>query len=174
MHYRLVEGVDLANRTKGASFSSLAGWFGSSRSVDISRLRIAEVTRGYEDPPTYTVRHNGQQVLMLGITMTDDGNIVDLGMVKTVGVSPDGVKSHQRFKKKFDLPFTLLADTGHAIAERYGVWKEKNLYGRRTWGVARTTFWIGPDLRIRKIYKKVDTAKHAEDILEDLRAARKK
>ena len=48
------------------------------------------------------------------------------------------------------------------------------MYGRRTWGVARTTFWIGPDGRIKKIYKKVDTARHAEDILEDLRAARKK
>ena len=54
----------------------------------------------------------------------------------------------------------------------YGVWKEKNMYGRRTWGVARKTFWIGADGRIKKIYKKVDTAKHAEDILADLRAAR--
>jgi peroxiredoxin Q/BCP len=56
----------------------------------------------------------------------------------------------------------------------YGAWKEKNLYGRRTWGVARMTYWIGPDRRIRKIWKKVDTAKHADEVLAELRAAHEK
>lgn len=91
-----------------------------------------------------------------------------------LGVSIDSLESHDKFTGKHNLNFPLLSDQTADVAKMYGVWKEKNLYGRRTWGVARTTFWIGPDRRIRKIYKKVDTAKHAEDILVDLRAAHKK
>jgi peroxiredoxin Q/BCP len=90
-----------------------------------------------------------------------------------LGVSTDSLESHEKFRGKFNLNFPLLSDQTADIAKMYGVWKEKNMYGRRTWGVARTTFWIGADGRIRKIYKKVDTAKHAEDILADLRAARR-
>jgi peroxiredoxin Q/BCP len=91
-----------------------------------------------------------------------------------LGVSTDSVESHEKFRGKHNLNFPLLADETADVAKMYGVWKEKNLYGRRSWGVGRTTFWIGPDGKIRKIYKKVDTARHAEDILEDLKAARKK
>ena len=91
-----------------------------------------------------------------------------------LGVSTDSLQSHEKFRDKHELNFPLLADTTSDVAKMYGVWKEKNLYGRRTWGVARTTYWIGPDGRIKKIYKKVDTAKHAEDILRDMAEARKK
>ena len=89
-----------------------------------------------------------------------------------LGVSTDSLESHQKFLEKHELNFPLLSDETADIAKMYGVWKEKNMYGRRTWGVARTTFWIGADGRIRKIYKKVDTAKHAEDILADMKDAR--
>jgi thioredoxin-dependent peroxiredoxin len=91
-----------------------------------------------------------------------------------LGVSTDAIPSHEKFTGKYDLNFPLLSDETADVAKMYGVWKEKNMYGRRIWGVARTTFWIGPDGRIKKIYKKVDTKKHAEDILVDLRAAHKK
>ena len=91
-----------------------------------------------------------------------------------LGVSTDSLESHEKFRAKHELNFPLLSDQTADIAKMYGVWKEKNLYGRRTWGVARRTYWIGPDGRVRKIYKKVDAAKHAEEILVDLRAARKK
>ena len=91
-----------------------------------------------------------------------------------LGVSTDSLESHDKFRDKYDLNFPLLADPTADIAKMYGVWKEKNMYGRRTWGVTRTTFWIGSDGKIRKIYKKVDTKKHAEDILADMQAARKK
>jgi len=91
-----------------------------------------------------------------------------------LGVSTDSLESHEKFRGKHNLNFPLLSDQTSDVAKMYGVWKEKNMYGRRTWGVARTTFWIGADGRIRKIYKKVDTAKHAEDILGDLRAAHQK
>ncbi|MGZ7042325.1 MAG: thioredoxin-dependent thiol peroxidase [Thermoanaerobaculia bacterium] len=90
-----------------------------------------------------------------------------------LGVSTDPLASHEKFKTKYNLNFPLLSDESADIAKMYGVWREKNLYGRKTWGVARTTFWIGTDGRIRKIYKKVDTAKHAEDILADMKAAEK-
>jgi len=88
-----------------------------------------------------------------------------------LGVSIDSLASHDKFRGKYNLNFPLLSDETADIAKMYGVWKEKNMYGRKVWGVARTTFWIGPDGRIKKIYKKVDTEKHAEDILADLRAA---
>ena len=91
-----------------------------------------------------------------------------------LGVSTDPLESHDKFRDKHDLNFPLLSDETADVAKMYGAWKEKNMYGRRSWGVARTTYWIGPDGRIRKIYKKVDTSKHAEDILADIRAAHKK
>src|SRR5450432_3979415 len=91
-----------------------------------------------------------------------------------LGVSTDSITSHDKFKGKYDLNFPLLADETADVAKMFGVWKEKNMYGRRTWGVARTTFWIGPDGRIRKIYKKIDTAAHGADILADLKEAHEK
>jgi len=91
-----------------------------------------------------------------------------------LGVSTDSLESHKKFAEKHELNFPLLSDATADVAKMYGVWKEKNLYGRRTWGVTRTTYWIGPDGRIRKIYKKVDVAKHAEEVLADLNAAHKK
>jgi peroxiredoxin Q/BCP len=102
-----------------------------------------------------------------------ESDITKTGAV-VLGVSIDSLESHTKFKGKYDLNFPLLSDATADVVKMYGVWKEQNLYGRRTWGVARTTFWIGPDLRIRKIYKKVDTAKHAEEILGDLNAAHAK
>jgi peroxiredoxin Q/BCP len=91
-----------------------------------------------------------------------------------LGVSADPLESHEKFTEKHHLNFPLLSDQTADVAKMYGVWKEKNLYGRRTWGVSRSTFWIGADGRVKKIYKKVDTSRHAEDILIDLRAAHTK
>ena len=88
-----------------------------------------------------------------------------------LGVSTDSVESHDKFREKHHLNFPLLSDATADVAKMFGAWKEKNMCGRRTWGVARTTYWIGTDGRIRKIYKKVDTARHAEDILADMKAA---
>ena len=82
-----------------------------------------------------------------------------------VGVSPDGSKEQARFKTKFDLPFTLLADADHAAAEAYGVWKEKSMYGRKYMGVDRTTFVIDPEGKIKKIFPKVKVDGHAAEVL---------
>ncbi|MGH7626854.1 MAG: thioredoxin-dependent thiol peroxidase [Gemmatimonadaceae bacterium] len=81
-----------------------------------------------------------------------------------LGVSPDPVKSHQKFKAKFELPFTLLADTDHAVAEQYGVWKEKSMYGRKYMGVERTTFIIDGAGKLAKIFEKVKPQGHAAEV----------
>ena len=87
-----------------------------------------------------------------------------------LGVSPDSEKSHVKFKEKFDLPFTLLADTDHAVAEAYGVWGPKKYMGREYMGVERTTFVIDGDGVVKKVFEKVKPATHADDVLAALAA----
>lgn len=84
------------------------------------------------------------------------------------GISPDSVESHQKFREKYQLPFPLLADEGHQVAEAYGVWKEKSMYGRKYWGNERTTFIIDEEGRIAKIFPRVKPAEHAELVLQAL------
>jgi peroxiredoxin Q/BCP len=83
-----------------------------------------------------------------------------------VGVSPDASPAQARFKEKFDLPFTLLADTEHKAALAYGVWKEKSMYGKKYMGVERTTFVIDPNGKIIKVFPKVKVQGHAEQVLD--------
>ena len=85
-----------------------------------------------------------------------------------VGVSPDKPAAQAKFKQKYELPFALLADDEKATAQAYGVWKEKNMYGKKVMGIERTTFVIGPDGKIEKIYHKVKAAGHAEQVLGEL------
>jgi peroxiredoxin Q/BCP len=87
-----------------------------------------------------------------------------------LGVSPDSVASHVKFRAKYDLPFTLLADPDHEVAELYGVWGEKTYMGRTYMGVSRSTFVIGPDGTIEKAFHKVKPATHADDVLAALAA----
>jgi peroxiredoxin Q/BCP len=82
-----------------------------------------------------------------------------------LGVSPDAETSHVKFKTKYDLPFTLLADTDHEVADRYGVWGEKKYMGRTYLGVRRSTFVIGEDGTVRKVLHDVKPATHADDVL---------
>lgn len=84
------------------------------------------------------------------------------------GVSPDSVKSHDKFVEKFKLPFTLLADVDKKIVEAYGVWGEKSFMGRKYMGVFRVTFLIGPDGKIRKIWPNVKPEEHAAEVLAEL------
>lgn len=90
--------------------------------------------------------------------------LVEMGF-QIVGVSPDSVKSHQNFCAKHELNFTLLSDADKSVCEAFGVWVEKSMCGRKYMGVARTTFIIDENLRIEKIFGKVDTAKHYEQII---------
>ena len=85
-----------------------------------------------------------------------------------IGVSPDKPSAQAKVKEKYDLPFTLLADQDKAAAEAYGVYQEKNMYGKKVMGIERTTFVIGPDGRIEKIYRKVKAKGHAAEVLAGL------
>ena len=87
-----------------------------------------------------------------------------------LGVSPDGVKSHAKFKAKFELPFTLLADTQKSIVTAYDVWKEKSMYGRKYMGVERTTFVIDAHGTIAHIFAKVKPAGHAAEVMAAIAA----
>lgn len=85
-----------------------------------------------------------------------------------LGVSPDSGSSHQKFISKFSLPFPLLVDADHAVAEKYGAWGEKSLYGRKYLGIIRSTFLIGPDGKLQKIWPKVKVAGHNDEVLAAL------
>ena len=89
--------------------------------------------------------------------------------VKIVGVSRDSLKSHERFREKHGLTFTLLSDPDHAVHELYGAWGGKKMYGKTAQGVLRSTFVIGPDGRIENIYSNVKAKGHAQRVLEDIR-----
>jgi peroxiredoxin Q/BCP len=83
---------------------------------------------------------------------------------RVIGVSPDAPKSHRKFADKFGLPFTLLADTDHALAEACGVWVEKSMYGKTYMGVERTTFLLDAEGKVEEVWRKVKPAGHAEAV----------
>ena len=85
-----------------------------------------------------------------------------------LGVSPDSPKKHAKFIEKFSLPFPLLADENHKIALAYNVWVEKSMYGRNYMGIERSTFVIGPDGKLKAVYRKVKPAEHTAEVLAAL------
>ena len=103
----------------------------------------------------------------------DSWRAVQAAGAVVLGVSPDGVASHGKFKGKYQLPFPLLADEDHAVAEAYGAWGEKSMYGRKYQGILRTTFVIGPDGKIQHIFEKVKPEGHAEEVLAYLKNSTK-
>jgi peroxiredoxin Q/BCP len=86
-----------------------------------------------------------------------------------VGVSPDKSEAQERFASKYGLPFTLVPDLDHSIAAAYGVWKEKSMYGRRYMGIERSTFVVGPDGKVAKIFSKVKVPDHVAAVLKSLK-----
>jgi thioredoxin-dependent peroxiredoxin len=87
-----------------------------------------------------------------------------------LGVSRDGEESHQKFKSKYDLPFTLLTDPDHEVAEAYGVWAEKSMYGRKSMGIVRSTFVIAPDGTVARTMRGIKVPGHSDKVLEALPA----
>lgn len=85
-----------------------------------------------------------------------------------LGVSPDSAKSHEGFKAKHSLPFALIPDEDKTLCKAYGVWKEKSMYGRKYMGVERSTFVIGPDGRIKNVWRKVSVSGHVQAVMESL------
>jgi thioredoxin-dependent peroxiredoxin len=88
---------------------------------------------------------------------------------KVFGVSPDDVASHQKFRDKYELNFPLLADPDHKVAEKYGAWREKNMYGKKSMGIQRSTYLIGPDGKVVKVWKKVSVDGHDQQVIDALK-----
>ncbi|MEO8417092.1 MAG: thioredoxin-dependent thiol peroxidase, partial [Ginsengibacter sp.] len=112
-----------------------------------------------DDTPTCTVE---------ACNLRDNYSALQQAGLVVLGVSPDDEKKHKKFEAKYKLPFTLLADPGKKIIEKYGVWGEKNLYGRKYMGLHRTTFLIDEKGIIKKIFKKPKSKIHSEEILKAL------
>jgi len=98
----------------------------------------------------------------------DDHSAYAAADAVVIGISPDETAAHARFIQKYRLPFILLADPDHAVAEAYGVWKEKHLYGRTYWGIERTTFVIDPRGKIARIFRRVRPEGHSREVLAAL------
>jgi len=109
-----------------------------------------------DDTPTCTVQ---------ACNLRDNYSLLKTKGYQVIGISPNSADSHLKFKQKFSLPFLLIADPGHTIIEKYGVWGEKNLYGRKYMGLHRTTFVIDERGIIEKILKKPKSKVHTEEIL---------
>jgi thioredoxin-dependent peroxiredoxin len=88
-----------------------------------------------------------------------------------IGVSPDKIKPIEKFAAKYNLTFPLASDDGHVVAERYGTWVEKSMYGRKYMGMERSTFLIGADGKVLKAWRKVSVTGHADDVMKAARAA---
>jgi thioredoxin-dependent peroxiredoxin len=99
----------------------------------------------------------------------DDYSAYEQAGVTILGVSPDSPKSHTKFKEKFNLPFSLLADEQHELCEQFGVWGPKKFMGREYMGVNRTTFVIGPDGIVKKVFENVKPAEHSVEVLAAVR-----
>jgi peroxiredoxin Q/BCP len=128
--------------------------------VSLSDLKGQKVVLYFypeDDTPTCTVQ---------ACNLRDNYSLLKKNGFKVIGVSPNDEKSHQQFKEKFSLPFTLLADPKHKIIDKYGVWGEKNLYGRNYIGLHRTTFVIDENGVIQKIFLRPKNKAHAEEIVE--------
>ncbi len=100
----------------------------------------------------------------------DDYSVYEKAGIVILGVSPDSVESHVKFKKKFNLPFPLLADEGHKVCDLYGVWGPKKFMGKEYEGVLRTTFLIDAQGMIARVFENVHPAEHSEEILSEFRA----
>lgn len=109
-----------------------------------------------DDTPTCTVQ---------ACNLRDNYGLLKKEGFEVLGVSPDEAKKHKKFEAKYNLPFTLLADPKHKIVDKYGVWDEKQLYGRKYMGILRTTFVLDEKGIIRKIFLRPKNKQHAEEII---------
>jgi peroxiredoxin Q/BCP len=98
----------------------------------------------------------------------DRGGDYKAAGARVIGISPDEVSAIDKFAGKYDLDFTLLADADHAVAEKYGTWVEKSMYGKKYMGVQRATFIVGPDGKIAKVFPKVSPKQHDDLVLKAL------
>jgi peroxiredoxin Q/BCP len=150
----------MANLTEGDKAPDFKTTDQNGKLVSLKDYRGKKVVLYFypeDDTPTCTIqacnfRDNYSMLIQKGIAV--------------LGISPDNIKSHKKFEEKFEIPFTLLADEKKKIIDKYGVWGEKNLYGRKYMGLHRTTFLIDEKGVIKKIFKKPRSKIHTQEILK--------
>jgi thioredoxin-dependent peroxiredoxin len=130
---------------------------------DGSRVRLADL-RGHKVVLYFYPKNDTSGCTTQACEFRDSLDRIDEAGAVVLGVSPDPVSSHVRFKEKHDLNFPLLADVDHGVAEAYGVWKEKSMYGRKYWGIERSTFLIDEEGRVLKAWRKVRPKGHAAEV----------
>ena len=146
--------------TKGQKAPSFKAKDQNGNTISLSDYKGKKVVLYFypeDDTPTCTIE---------ACNLRDNFSLLKKEGLQILGVSPDEVTKHKKFEEKYSLPFSLLADPQHKIIESYGVWGEKNLYGRKYMGLHRTTFLIDEKGVIRKVFKKPRSARHSEDILK--------
>lgn len=146
--------------TEGQKAPALKGRDQNGKAVSLSDFTGKKVVLYFypeDDTPTCTVQ---------ACNLRDNYSLLKKHGWVVLGVSPDDEKKHKKFEAKYDLPFTLIADPDHSIIDKYGVWGEKQLYGRQYMGLHRTTFLIDEKGMIRKIFLRPKNKQHAEEIIQ--------
>jgi peroxiredoxin Q/BCP len=150
----------MTSLTEGQKAPAFKGSDQNGKLVSLSDLKGKKIVLYFypeDDTPTCTVQ---------ACNLRDNFGLLKKKGIVVIGISPDEVKKHKKFEVKFDLPFTLIADPDHKIIDKYGVWGEKQLYGRKYMGLHRTTFLINEKGIIRKIFLKPKSKIHTEEILK--------
>ena len=147
----------LTENTKAPAFSGKDQDGNNTRLSDYKGKKVVLYFYPEDDTPTCTVQ---------ACNLRDNYTLLKNNGFVVLGISPDEEKKHKKFEGKYALPFTLVADPGHNIINKYGVWGEKTLYGRTYMGLHRTTFLIDEKGIIRKIFLKPKSKQHAEEILK--------
>ena len=146
--------------TEGQKAPAFKGRDQNGKAVSLSDFTGKKVVLYFypeDDTPTCTVQ---------ACNLRDNYSLLKKHGWAVLGVSPDDEKKHKKFEAKYDLPFTLIADPDHSIIDKYGVWGEKQLYGRQYMGLHRTTFLIDEKGMIRKIFLRPKNKQHAEEIMQ--------
>ncbi|MFN8242605.1 MAG: thioredoxin-dependent thiol peroxidase [Ferruginibacter sp.] len=150
----------MTSLTEGTKAPAFKGKDQNGKTVSLADFKGKKLVLYFypeDDTPTCTVQ---------ACNLRDNYGLLKKAGFEILGVSPDEEKKHKKFEAKFSLPFTLLADPDHKIIDKYGVWGEKQLYGRHYMGLHRTTFLIDEKGVIRKIFLKPRSKQHAEEIIK--------
>jgi thioredoxin-dependent peroxiredoxin len=151
--------VTLKEGDKAPAFSGIDQ---NGKKISLASLKGKKVALYFypeDDTPTCTIQ---------ACNLRDNYSLLKKHGIEVIGVSPDDANKHKKFEAKFSLPFTLIADTSHAILEKYGVWDQKQMFGHKYMGVLRTTFLIDEKGIIRKIFLRPKNKAHAEEIMAAL------
>ena len=146
--------------TEGIKAPAFKGKDQNGNTVSLADLKGKKIVLYFypeDDTPTCTVQ---------ACNLRDNFSVLKANGFTVIGISPDEEKKHKKFEAKYSLPFTLIADPKHTVIDKYGVWGEKQLYGRKYMGLHRTTFLIDEKGIIKKIFLKPRSKQHTEEILK--------